>query len=150
MNIKSNKQYHPQMHSAEHILNKTMIRMYGCGRSISNHIEKIKSKCDYHFERNLTENETEEINNKVNKVIRQNLQVVEAFMSREVAEEKFDLAKLPDDSGDKIRIIKIGDYDACPCSGLHVSRTKEIGRFKILSTSFNAGVLRIRFKLFDG
>lgn len=137
------------MHSAEHILNQTMVRMFGCGRSFSNHIEKKKSKCDYHFERDLTENEIEEINNNVNGVILQNMQVVEEFMSREDAEEKFDLAKLPDDSGDKIRIIKIGDYDACPCSGLHVSRTREIGRFKILSTSYNDGKLRVRFKLFD-
>ena len=65
--IKSNKQYHPQMHSAEHILNQTMVRMFNCGRSFSNHIEKKKSKCDYHFNRNLTEAEIEEIETKVNK-----------------------------------------------------------------------------------
>ncbi len=77
------------------------------------------------------------------------MQVVEEFITREDAEEKFNLARLPDDSGDKIRIIKISDYDACPCSGLHVAHTKEIGRFNINSSSFNDGVLRIRFKLFD-
>jgi len=149
MNIKSNKQYHPQMHSAEHILNQTMIRMFGCGRSFSNHIEKKKSKCDYHFERNLTGNEIEEINLKVNNIIQRDLQVVGEFINRKEAEDKFNLARLPDDSGDKIRIIKIGDYDTCPCSGLHVAHTKEIGRFNIISTSFNDGVLRMRFKLFD-
>jgi len=149
MNIKSNKQYHPQMHSAEHILNQTMIRMFGCGRSFSNHIEKKKSKCDYHFERNLTGNEIEEINLKVNNIIQRDLQVVDEFINRKEAEDKFNLARLPDDSGEKIRIIKIGDYDTCPCSGLHVAHTKEIGRFNINSTSFNDGVLRIRFKLFD-
>jgi len=148
MNIKSNKQYHPQMHSAEHILNQTMARMFGCERSFSNHIEKKKSKCDYHFERALMENEIEEINNNVNEVIQKDLQVIEEFINKEDVEEKFNLARLPDDSGDKIRIIKIGDYDACPCSGLHVVHTKEIGRFNITSTSFNDGVLRIRFKLF--
>jgi len=148
MNIKSNKQYHPQMHSAEHILNQTMIRMFGCGRSFSNHIEKKKSKCDYHFERNLTENEIEEINLKVNNIIQRDLRVVEELITRDDANRKFNLTKLPDNSGDKIRIIKIGDYDACPCSGLHVAHTKEIGRFNINSTSFNDGVLRIRFKLF--
>jgi Ser-tRNA(Ala) deacylase AlaX len=148
MNIKSNKQYHPQMHSAEHILNQKMVRMFGCGRSFSNHIEKKKSKCDYHFERNLTENEIEEINVNVNKIIQQDLQVAEEFINRDEAEEKYNLGRLPDDSGNKIRIIKIGDYDACPCSGLHVAHTKEIGRFNIISTSFNDGVLRIRFKLF--
>ena len=145
--IKSNKQYHPQMHSAEHILNQTMVRMFNCGRSFSNHIEKKKSKCDYHFSRNLTPAEIEEIELKVNEVIQQDLIVKEEFYDKNEAETKFILSKLPDDAGDKIRIIKIGDYDACPCSGLHVSHTSEIGIFKIISTDFNEGVLRLRFKL---
>jgi len=67
--IKSNKQYNPQMHSAEHILNQTMVRMFKCGRSFSNHIEKKKSKCDYHFDRELNKEEVEEIERKVNDVI---------------------------------------------------------------------------------
>jgi len=145
--IKSNKQYHPQMHSAEHILNQTMVRIFNCGRSFSNHIEKKKSKCDYHFNRNLTQQEIEEIVLKVNEVIRQDLVVAEEFYSKQEAEIKFNLSKLPDDAGDKIRIIKIGEYDACPCSGQHVSNTKEIGTFKIISTDFNEDVLRLRFKL---
>ena len=48
---------------------------------------------------------------------------------------------------EKIRIIKIGDYDACPCSGIHVLNTSEISEFKIISTGYDNGVLRIRFKL---
>ena len=147
--IKSNKQYNPQMHSAEHILNHTMVRMFNCGRSFSNHIEKKKSKCDYHFNRNLTEEEIQQINNKVNEVIQQNLVVTEQFYLRDEAKEKFNLSKLPEDAGDKVRVIKIGDYDACPCSGLHVTSTKEIGSFKIFSSDFKDGVLRIRFKLIN-
>jgi misacylated tRNA(Ala) deacylase len=145
--MKSNKQYHPQMHSAEHILNQTMVIMFNCARSFSNHIEKKKSKCDYHFSRNLTQQEIEEIESKVNEVIQQDLMVSEEFYSKDEAETKFNLSKLPDDAGDKIRIIKIGKYDACPCSGQHVSNTKEIGSFKIISTDFNDDVLRLRFKL---
>lgn len=38
--VKSNKDYNPEMHSAEHILNQTMVRMFNKGRSFSNHIEK--------------------------------------------------------------------------------------------------------------
>ena len=114
--IRSNKQYHPQMHSAEHILNQTMVRMFNCGRSFSNHIEKKKSKCDYHFPRNLTQQEIEEIESKVNEVIQQDLVVNEEFYSKDEAETTFNLSKLPEDAGDKIRIIKIGKYDACPCS----------------------------------
>jgi misacylated tRNA(Ala) deacylase len=147
MDIKSNKQYHPQMHSAEHILNQTMVRMFNCGRSFSNHIEKKKSKCDYHFSRDLTQSEILEIEEQANEVIKKDLLVTEHFYSKREAEKLFNLSKLPYEAGEKIRIIKIGDYDACPCSGLHVTKTNEIGIFKIISTSFNDGVLRIRFKL---
>jgi Ser-tRNA(Ala) deacylase AlaX len=147
--IRSSKQYNPQMHSAEHILNQTMVRMFNCERSFSNHIEKKKSKCDYHFDRDLTSEEIEQLNLKVNEVIQQDLPVEEEFYQREEAERIFNLSRLPDDAGDKVRVIKIGDYDACPCSGLHVTNTKEIGTFKIISTSFEDGVLRIRFKLLN-
>jgi Ser-tRNA(Ala) deacylase AlaX len=147
MKISSTKQYNPPMHSAEHILNQTMVRMFNCERSFSNHIEKKKSKCDYHLDRNLTEQEIEQLNFKVNEIIQQDLPVTEDFILREEATHKFNLQKLPDEAGDNIRIIKIGAYDACPCSGLHVSHTKEICTFKIISTDFNEGVLRIRFKL---
>lgn len=149
MEVKSNKQYNPQMHSAEHILNQTMVRMFNCGRSFSNHIEKKKSKCDYHFDRNLTVQEIEQLNFKVNEIIQQDLPVTEDFILREEAIHKFNLQKLPDEAGDNIRIIKIGDYDACPCSGLHISHTNEIGNFKIISTDFKDDVLRIRFKLLN-
>ena len=147
MEVKPNKQYNSQMHSAEHILNQTMVRMFNCGRSFSNHIEKKKSKCDYHFGRNLSAAEIEEIENRVNEVVRQDLRVFEEFYLKDAAEMMFNLAKLPGDVGERIRVIRIGDYDACPCSGVHVSHTKEIGNFEIISTSFEEGVLRVRFKL---
>ena len=137
------------MHSAEHILNQTMVRMFNCGRSLSNHIEKKKSKCDYHFRRDLNQSEIQEIEKRVNDIIKSNLEVVEEFYSKEEAERMFNLSKLPDDAGNNIRVIKIGDYDVCPCNGSHVSNTEEIGSFKIISTSFNDSVLRIRFKLLN-
>jgi len=145
--VKSNKDYNPEMHSAEHILNQTMVRMFNKGRSFSNHIEKKKSKCDYRFDRNLTEEEVDTINKKVNDVIAQDLKVTEEYLHRDEAIIIFKLSQLPDDAGDTIRIIKIGDYDACPCSGVHVASTKEIGKFQIISTGYEEGVLRVRFKL---
>ena len=145
--IRSSKQYNPQMHSAEHILNQTMVRMFNCGRSFSNHVEKKKSKCDYHFDRNLTSEEIEQLNSKVNEVIQRDLPVKEEFYQREEAEKIFNLSRLPEDADDNVRVIKIGDFDVCPCSGLHVDRTKEIGSLKIFSSDFKDGVLRVRFKL---
>ncbi len=143
------KDYDPRMHTAEHILNQTMVRMFNRGRSFSAHIEKKKSKCDYLFDRNLSDIELMEIEDKINAVIKKNLPVNEEFLPRSEAEKFYKLEKLPDEAGDNIRIIKVGDYDACPCIGKHVQSTSEIGKFKIISSDYDEGVLRIRFKLND-
>jgi Ser-tRNA(Ala) deacylase AlaX len=141
------KQYDPRMHSAEHILNQTMDRMFHCGRCFSAHIEKKKSKCDYRFDRALTQNEVEEIQTKVNRVIQEDLPVTETYITRAEAGQLYQMGKLPPDAGDRIRIISMGHYDACPCIGPHVNSTSEIGTFRITTTSFEDGVLRIRYKL---
>jgi misacylated tRNA(Ala) deacylase len=141
------KSYDPQMHSAEHILNQTMVRMFGCERSFSSHIEKKKSKCDYRFDRQLTTEEEEELILKINHIIRQGFEVNETFIPYSKAEKDFNLSRLPDDSGDQVRIVTIGDYDACPCIGPHVKNTLEIGIFQLISTSWEEGILRIRFKI---
>jgi len=142
------KQYvDPRMHTAEHILNQTMDRILGCGRCFSSHIEKKKSKCDYRFERALAEEEVREIERRVNEVIKRDLPVEEIFLNREEAVSRFDTSRLPDSADPAIRIVKVGDYDACPCSGEHVKSSKEIGEFRVTTTSHENGVLRIRFKL---
>jgi misacylated tRNA(Ala) deacylase len=141
------KNYDPRMHSAEHILNQTMDRMYQCGRCFNAHIESKKSKCDYHFKKALNADEIEEIQSRVNRVIQSDLPVAEGFISKSDAISRFNTEKLPDDAGDSIRIISIGDYDHCPCIGPHVKSSAEIGEFRITSTAFEDGVLRIRYKL---
>jgi misacylated tRNA(Ala) deacylase len=135
------------MHSAEHIMNQTMVRLFDCGRCFSAHIEKKKSKCDYRFHRPLTNAETKEIESRVNEIVQSGLPVTEEWVPRTEAERQYNLNRLPEGTDDKIRIVKIGDYDACPCIGPHVSATGEIGGFRITSTSFDNGVLRIMFKL---
>ena len=140
----------PRMHSAEHILTGALVKMFHCGRPFTTHLEKKKSKADYRFERALTEGEVWEIENRVNEVVKADVVVQEAFLPREEAAKVFDLARLPEDVGDIVRIIRIGEYDACPCSGTHVKTTAEIGQFKIVSTTYEDGTLRVRFKLGGG
>ena len=137
----------PASHTAEHVLNQTMVRMFDRGRSFSSHIEKKKSKCDYRFDRDLTEEEVAEIERRVNEVLGSDLHVTEEFLSRDEASKEYNLGRLPDTAGDSIRIVRVGDYYACPCGGQHVSSTSEVGRFRILSRSYDDGVLRIRFKI---
>ena len=137
----------PRMHSAEHLLNQTMVRMFKCDRCFSAHIEKKKSKCDYHFERPLTEKEMREIEIRVNDVIKNDVPVTQEYIPKEEAKKSFNLERLPGEPDDELRIIRIGDYDVCPCIGPHVNATREIGEFRIISSSFEDGVLRIRYKL---
>ena len=113
------KDYHRPMHTAEHILNQTMVRMFGCARSANAHIEKKKSKCDYYLPLAPTEEQVAEIQRKVNDVIARHLPVYEELLSREEAAKIADLSKLPADVSETLRIIRVGDYDACACIGQH-------------------------------
>lgn len=135
------------MHTTEHILNQTMVRMFGCGRSMNAHIERRKSKCDYTLESAPTDEQIAEITRIVNETIRMNLPVKEEFMTREQAAEIVDLSKLPEDASPTLRIIKVGDYDACACIGQHVENTSEIGRFEILTHDFENGRWRVRWRV---
>jgi alanyl-tRNA synthetase len=141
------KEYDPAMHTAEHILNQTMDRLFRCGRSFNAHIEKQKSKCDYRFPQPLTAEEVRAVEAAVNRVIAENLLVSEAIVDRSEAEKSYFTGKLPAEAGERIRIVKVGDYDACPCIGRHVCSTAEIPGFRIVSTSHENGILRIRFTL---
>lgn len=141
------KQYDPAMHTAEHILNQTMDRLFKCGRSFNAHIEKKKSKCDYRFPRPLTPEEIMAVEAAVNRVIGENLPVSEHVVDRVEAEKSYFTGKLPAEAGERIRVVRVGDYDACPCIGRHVHWTAEIPGFRIVSTGHEDGVLRIRFTL---
>lgn len=134
-------------HTAEHLLNQTMVRMFGCGRAVSAHVERKKSKCDYRLSSDLTDAQRIELEQRMNEIIAKHLPVTCDYMPIEEAEKVFDLSKLPADTAGDLRIVRIGDYDACPCVGAHVANTSELGTFKLLSSSFENGVCRIRWKL---
>ena len=137
------------MHTAEHILNGTMVKMFGCPRSRNAHIERKKSKADYELTEAPTEEQIREIERRVNEQIARNLDVTIEFMTRDEAAALVDLSKLPADASDTLRIVRIGDYDNCACIGAHVLNTSEIGQFKILSHSFNDGIWRVRWKVIE-
>ena len=146
LNSHNKAEYEPA-HTAEHILNQTMVRMFGCPRSRNAHVEKKKSKCDYILDAEPSAEQVVEIESTVNAVIAQNLDVTIEFMTREQAAAIVDLSKLPEDASDTLRIVRIGDYDACACIGAHVKNTSEIGTFKVISHSFENGVWRLRWKV---
>lgn len=142
-----NKAEYPPMHTVEHILNQTMVRIFGCERSRNAHIERKKSKCDYLLTTAPSDEQIAGIETQVNSVIAQNLPVTIEYCNRDNVPEGVDLGKLPEEASDTLRIVRIGDYDTCACIGTHVANTSEIGTFKIISHTWDDGTLRLRFKL---
>lgn len=137
------------MHTAEHILNGTMVRTFGCPRSRNAHIEREKSKCDYLLDACPSDEQVAQLEAVVNDVIGRHLDVTIEFMTREEAASIVDMSKLPEDVSETLRIVRVGDYDACACIGAHVSNTSEIGTFKILSHDFEDGRWRVRWKVIE-
>ena len=146
LNAHNKTEYEPA-HTAEHLLNATMVKMFGCPRSRNAHVEKKKSKCDYILQAEPTAEQVAAIEAKINEVILMGLAVTEEFLSRDKAASIVDLSKLPDDASETLRIVRIGDYDACACIGAHVHNTSEIGTFKIISHSYENGIWRLRWKV---
>ena len=144
-----NKQEYEPAHSCEHLLNATMVKMFGCPRSRNAHVEKKKSKCDYILDAEPSAEQVAQIEAKVNAEISKNQDVTIEFMNRKQAAAIVDLSKLPEDASETLRIVRIGDYDACACIGAHVKNTSEIGTFKIISHSFENGVWRLRWKVIN-
>lgn len=142
-----NKAEFPPMHTVEHLLNQTMVRMFGCERSQNAHIERKKSKINYTLKSEPTAEQIAEIERIMNDLIQQDIPVVYDFVTRDEIPEGVTLNKLPDDASETLRIVRIGDYDVCACIGAHVKSTGEIVSFHINSTSWNDGNFRIVFKV---
>ncbi len=142
-----NKEEFPPAHTAEHLLNQTMGRMFGCERSRNSHIERKKSKINFLIDRPLTQEEVAAVEQKINELIAADLPVTYELVTRDNIPDGVTLAKLPDSASDTLRIVRIGDYDVCACLGTHVKSTREIGNFRITSTSYNEGSFRIVYKV---
>jgi alanyl-tRNA synthetase len=142
-----NKQEYPPMHTAEHLLNGEIARRYGCGRAFSAHVERKKSKLDYHMDKALTDDEIRSLEDYINGIIAQDIAVTDEYITQTEAMKRFDMSRLPEGASETVRVVKIGDYDQCLCAGTHVKSTGEIGRFRISSSRYQDGVQRLVFKL---
>lgn len=144
-----NKEEFPPAHTAEHLLNQTMIRMFGCERSTNAHIERKKSKISYVLDHKPSRHEERDIERKMNELIDEDLPVSFEFVNRDNVPEGVSLDRLPEDASETLRLVRIGGYDVCPCIGKHVRSTSQIGRFEILGTNWDEEkhTFRIRFKI---
>jgi Ser-tRNA(Ala) deacylase AlaX len=144
-----NKEEFPPAHTAEHLLNQVMIRLFGCERSYNAHIERKKSKMSFHLDHKPTRQEEKEIEREMLRLIAEDLPVTYEVVGRNNLPEGIDVNRLPSDVSDSISLVRIGNYDVCPCIGKHVRSTEQIGRFEMLGTNWDEQErsFRVRFKI---
>lgn len=144
-----NKEEFPPAHTAEHLLNQLMVRMFGCERSRNAHIERKKSKISYVVDHKPDRKEEREIERRMNELIAEDLPVTFEYVTRDKLPDEVDADRLPEDASDTIRLVRIGDFDVCPCIGKHVRSTSQIGKFEMLGTNWDndTHTFRIRFKI---
>ena len=144
-----NKEEFPPAHTAEHLLNQTMVRLFGCERSRNAHIERKKSKMTFIVDHKPDKKEEKLIAERMNELIADDLPVTYEYVTRDQLPDEISADRLPDDASDTIRLVRIGDYDVCPCIGKHVRSTSQIGRFELLGTNWDelAHSFRMRFKV---
>lgn len=145
-----NKDEFPPAHTAEHLLNQVMVRLFGCERSYNAHIERKKSKMSFRLDHKPSRQEEKEIEREMIRLIDEDLPVTFDFVSIDELPEGVKADRLPDDVSETIRLVRIGDYDVCPCIGKHVRSTGQIGRFEMLGTNWDEHEhsFRVRFKIY--
>lgn len=144
-----NKEEFPPAHTAEHLLNQLMVRMFGTERSRNAHIERKKSKMTFVLQQKPSRKEEKAITDEMNRLIDEDLPVTYELVERNNLPENVTLERLPEDASEKIRLVRIGNYDVCPCIGKHVRSTKQIGKFELLGTNWDehSKSFRIRYKV---
>lgn len=144
-----NKEEFPPAHTAEHLLNQVMIRLFSCKRSYSAHVERKKSKMSFYLSNKPSKHDEKLIEKTMNNLIAEDMPVTFEFVDRNNLPDEISLDRLPENASETIRIVRIGNYDVCPCIGKHVRSTSQIGRFEMLGTNWDEEKrsFRVRFKI---
>ncbi|MFP4616091.1 MAG: alanine--tRNA ligase [Thiohalorhabdus sp.] len=132
-------------HSATHLLHGALRRQIGEHvRQMGSLVDPERLRFDFSHYEGLTPDQLRTIENEVNRHIRANYEVSADWMTLDQAQAQGAIAFFDEKYGEQVRVITMGPASMELCGGTHVSRTGNIGLFKIVEeTGIAAGVRRI-------
>ncbi|MCR4396205.1 MAG: DHHA1 domain-containing protein, partial [Candidatus Saccharicenans sp.] len=130
-------------HTATHLLHAALRQILGDHvRQSGSLVNNRRFRFDFTHFASLSEEELEKVERLVNEKIRENLPVTIKVTTLEEGLAEGAMAIFEEKYGEKVRLVKVGDFSKELCGGIHVRQTGEIGLFKIGSESSVAAGLR--------
>lgn len=135
-----------KLHTASHLLLAALQKTLNKNiQQKGSNITPDRLRFDFNFERKLSEEEKQKIENLVNEQIKNKLVVTREEMSPTKAKKQGATGVFDEKYGDKISVYTIGNFSKEICTGPHVENTKDMGKFKIIKEeSSAAGIRRIK------
>ena len=132
-------------HSAAHLLQSALRKVLGSHvEQAGSYVDEKECRFDFTHFAAMTAEEIEKVEMLVNEAILDGAEVVTKVTDAETAKKEGAMALFGEKYGDKVRMVKMGEYSTELCGGTHVSNTAKVGLFKIVSeSSVAAGVRRI-------
>ncbi len=139
-------------HSATHLLHRVLRDVLGGHVAQKGSlVNEQRTRFDFSHTQPVTADELAEIETRVNRAVLANVEVSAKLMSYDDAIKSGAMALFGEKYGDQVRVLAMGDHSTELCGGTHVSRTGDIGLFKILSEGgVAAGVRRIEATTGEG
>lgn len=140
-----------KLHTATHLLHGALRKILGEEvKQMGSNINPERLRFDFSFDRKLTKEELEKIEELVNRQIKKDLEVKKEQMPLKKAFQTGALAFFKEKYPEKVFVYSIGDFSKEICAGPHVEKTGQLSGFKILKQeSVGAGVRRIKAILED-